>query len=543
MTKRILIACILVVYFLALFAWNNTLELRAEEPRRAIVAMEMVLSGNYWVPEINAMPYYNKPPVFFWLLSIFFQFFGFFSEWVVRLPSLLSFGLIALLNYGLVRKFLDKENALLSSLLIVSSADLLFYGTVNSGEIDLFFSLLVFLQVSCFFWFYERQQYLLMFVMSYIFVALGTLTKGPPSIAFQAFTVVPWLLWHRRWGLLFGWQHILGGMLFLSLTVGYFYQYNQFDDGLGFAVRLFKEASQRTGFEHNWLDTLIGFISFPFFWLKLLFPFFLWIAFWWRKDFWSHLQMHSWLKFCFIFLLFNLPLYWFSGDHKSRYLYPFVPTFCGLLTYFYLVNKESHSALSRFFVNFFRVLIIIFAIVFLVLPFVPQTAQITGIMWKSCLLFLVSSGILYLYQQKADLQIYTFVLFLGVLRIGMNLIYLPLIDKNLEKTYSEHIEEVLKITGDAPVHWNAALYHFSSDASIGPLKFAEKELTTAPLIAYQIPYYLTKGNGKIMQFDSIRQSGQYYLAPAMWIKKEKPEVLYRFRERWQNFDLVLFKEE
>lgn len=543
MNKRTLLWLILAGLLLALLGWNHLVELRAEEPRRAIVSMEMVLSGNYWVPHINGWTYYNKPPVFNWLMAAFFQIFGSFDEWVVRLPALLSFLLMAGLNFFLVRRFVDNENAILSSFFILTSADLLFYGTVNAGEIDLFFSLLVGLQVGSFFVFYQRKQYLLMFILSYFFAALGTLTKGPPSVAFQALTVVPWLLWHREWRLLFSWQHWLSGFAFLGLVGGYFYYYDQFDDGLSFAVRLFKEASQRTGLEHSFGDTLLGLVEFPGFLAKLMFPWFLFLVFWWRKDWWEKIKAQPWLKFCAIFLLFNLPLYWFAGDHKSRYLYMFVPAFCVLFSYFYLLGRATHPRLHRFFSLFFKILIALGTLAFIAAPFLPQTADITGIIWKSIGIVLAGAAIFYHYQKNPSLQIYSFILFLALMRIGMNLTYLPLIDQTTEKTYQAHVTEILQRTNHQAVHWNGPVHRFTSDASIGPLTFSEVELQTAPLIAYQIPYYLTKGNGHIMQFDETRQSGQYYLAPKDWVAKDKVTVLYHFRERWQQLDLVLFQEK
>ncbi len=39
-----------------------------EEPRRALVAMEMMYSGDYIHTTIHGAAYYNKPPLFNWLV-------------------------------------------------------------------------------------------------------------------------------------------------------------------------------------------------------------------------------------------------------------------------------------------------------------------------------------------------------------------------------------------------------------------------------------------------------------------------------------------
>ncbi len=41
-----------------------------EEPRRVIVAQEMILTGNYLMPTIYQVPYYKKPPFYNWLIVL-----------------------------------------------------------------------------------------------------------------------------------------------------------------------------------------------------------------------------------------------------------------------------------------------------------------------------------------------------------------------------------------------------------------------------------------------------------------------------------------
>ena len=48
----------------------------AEEPRRATVAMEMILRGNWIAPTINGNLYHLKPPVFNWILATWYSIAG-----------------------------------------------------------------------------------------------------------------------------------------------------------------------------------------------------------------------------------------------------------------------------------------------------------------------------------------------------------------------------------------------------------------------------------------------------------------------------------
>ncbi|MEO0338168.1 MAG: hypothetical protein AAF242_03045, partial [Bacteroidota bacterium] len=59
-----------VLLLFGLFGALDIMDLRGEEPRRALVAWEMIQSGNYWQPRIQDWPYYNKPPIFNWMLAL-----------------------------------------------------------------------------------------------------------------------------------------------------------------------------------------------------------------------------------------------------------------------------------------------------------------------------------------------------------------------------------------------------------------------------------------------------------------------------------------
>ncbi len=291
--------------------------------------------------------------MFNWIMVLFFKLFGSFEEWVVRLPSLLAFLATAVINFLIVRRFLKTEVALLSSLFFLSSADLLFYGTVNAGEIDLFFSFLVFLQVMAIFWFFEKKQFGRLFLISYLLAAAGTLTKGPPSIAFQALTLLPWFVVNRQWRMLFSWKHILGIVAYSVAVGGYFYYYSFSDDALGFVVRLYKEAAQRTGMEHTFWMTLVGTASFPFLLLKLLAPWSILLVFLFRKDVLKVGRSNPLLLFCGVFILFNIPIYWMSADHKSRYLYMFFPFFCIVLSFFFLNVNSVLDQMEKQYISYF----------------------------------------------------------------------------------------------------------------------------------------------------------------------------------------------
>ncbi|HLP52532.1 MAG TPA: glycosyltransferase family 39 protein [Chitinophagales bacterium] len=541
-SSKALIVLIVVLLPLSLFYGSGMMELRAEEPRRAIVALEMYLTGNYIVPKINGWDYYNKPPLFNWLIVLCFKLFHSFGEWVVRVPSLVSFLLTGLFHYLFSRKYFKGHTSILASLFFLTSADIFFYGSINAGEIDLFYSLLVYLQVMCIFFFYERKDYLLLFLTSYLCTALGVITKGPPSLAFQALTLLGWFIYNREFKRLFYWQHILGILLLVAISGGYFYVYAQQADVVGLLVRLTKEATQRSGVESGLIKTITGAISFPLLLIQLLLPWSVFVVFWFRKDFYAKVKENRLLMFCLIFIACNIPIYWFTGELKNRYIYMFFPFITTLLAYFLEVRTGKFE---KFYAVIQKLIIggmCLFVLLFLVLPFAPYTKEISAIFFKS-ILFAFLSVIIALYTIKyVPHRTFSTLLFLVLLRFALSTFYYPVMlanDKHM--TYRKTTSEILKIANGEQIYWAENPYVFKSELGIGPLKLKEVTHKTAALLAYEIPYYLTRSNKMVMQFDTVIKPGKLYLTTAQFAAGKNLEELYHMHDNWTQNDLVLVK--
>ena len=123
-SRNIFIFCVALL-LLVLFGWQDILFLRGEEPRRAVVTLEMMLGSDYIVPHINGWPYYNKPPLFNWFMLASYKIFG-VSHWSVRFPSLLSLILTSVFFYYFLRKYVNQQVALLSALFYITAGDILF---------------------------------------------------------------------------------------------------------------------------------------------------------------------------------------------------------------------------------------------------------------------------------------------------------------------------------------------------------------------------------------------------------------------------------
>ncbi|MGA1496396.1 MAG: ArnT family glycosyltransferase [Steroidobacteraceae bacterium] len=92
----------------------------ADEPRFALIARDMVLTGNWLFPMVGGDLYQDKPPLFFWTLGVFYWLTG-NLKFAFLLPSLLAGLGTVLLTYDLARRVWDRHTALCAAGLLLCS--------------------------------------------------------------------------------------------------------------------------------------------------------------------------------------------------------------------------------------------------------------------------------------------------------------------------------------------------------------------------------------------------------------------------------------
>jgi 4-amino-4-deoxy-L-arabinose transferase-like glycosyltransferase len=112
----------------------------ADEPRFALIARDMVASGDWLFPHVGGDLYQDKPPLYFWLLAAACALTGSVRTSFL-LPSLLaSFGTLALV-YDFVRRSCGRVAALLAAALLLGTLQFLL--SARSAQIDATLCLLV----------------------------------------------------------------------------------------------------------------------------------------------------------------------------------------------------------------------------------------------------------------------------------------------------------------------------------------------------------------------------------------------------------------
>jgi 4-amino-4-deoxy-L-arabinose transferase-like glycosyltransferase len=193
---------------LAAFAWfAATIGARSfavpDEGRYAGVAWSMVTSGDWLVPHLNGLPYFHKPPLFYWITAAVMQWTG-PVEWAARIAPVLGVMTGATALYLFARRWGGERLARLA-LVSLATQVLVFIGA-QFANLDMLVAgciaatVLAFAHAALLPPGSDRPRAAL--AAGYLFAALGLLAKGLIGIVLPGGVIVAWLLLQRRWRIL-----------------------------------------------------------------------------------------------------------------------------------------------------------------------------------------------------------------------------------------------------------------------------------------------------------------------------------------------------
>lgn len=448
---------ILLIIALPAFLINLGLfPLFADEPTRANVALEMILSKNYAVPTIGGEYYYNKPPVYNWILAGLYLITGRYSEFVTRLPAVIPLFLFAITIYISVRYFLkDKQVAVLSGLLMLINGRMLIYDSML-GHIDIFYSWLTYISFMLIFYFYQRKQWFWLFFFSYVLTAVTFLCKGLPSMVFQGLTIIALLIYTKNLKKLFSWQHIVSGLFCLLIIGAYFFNYYQYNPNLqGYLETIWSQSSQRTVANHSSKDTLLYILQFPFEHLVHLFPASILVIFCFNKSFWKNLLTNEFLKFITIIFLANIWIYWLSPDTRPRYLIMLYPLGYIVWSNAYYTYRNQLPKINK---AFNVILLGLGVLVTLAVPALLTTdfhTYVSSFYLKLILVFIGCALFTFLIFKLKNNKVLAFAGLLLIVRLGFSWFILPTrLQTSLEETSSKKAAiEMGTISKNAPFYF------------------------------------------------------------------------------------------
>mgnify|MGYP000878528935 CR=1 FL=1 len=196
----LVVACFFVLYLGPI--WQRPLYI-PDETRYAEIPREMIASGDFIVPRLNGLLYFEKPVLGYWMNAAAMMVFGEVPG-AVRIMGALCTLLSALLIWLLCRRAGEEKAGRVAAMVFLLSGLVFAVGTY--GVLDAHLSLFVMLAMTAFYYAYTEKNlwkqagYL---VVAGVGVGLAFLVKGLLGFVLPAAAIVPFLLWQREWKRLF----------------------------------------------------------------------------------------------------------------------------------------------------------------------------------------------------------------------------------------------------------------------------------------------------------------------------------------------------
>jgi 4-amino-4-deoxy-L-arabinose transferase-like glycosyltransferase len=315
----------------------------------ALISRDMLKSGNFLEVFERGKDYLDKPPLLFWVSSIFYSIFG-VSAFVYRIAPILSTLVGAYSTYRLAEIFYGKKTGFVAGLMLVScqayfliNHDVRTDTMLTNAIAYSLWQLIAYVQ-------YQKVSY---FVGAFVGMGLAMLAKGPIGVMVPVLAFASHLVLRRDWKYFLRWEWILGILIVLLVLSPMMYGlYTQFDaqpdkvtDGVkgqsGLYFYFWKQSFGRLTGENRWKsDSDAFFFVHTFLWSFLPWQFLFLGAYF--KRVWIVLKQKFYLTQTQEGLTiggFTLPFIALSMSHFKlpHYIYVIFPL-AAMLTAHYVVN-------------------------------------------------------------------------------------------------------------------------------------------------------------------------------------------------------------
>lgn len=187
-----------------------------DECRYAEIPREMLASGDWVVPRLNGLRYFEKPVIGYWLNALSIKLFG-ENAFAVRLPSALAAGMTSILIFALALTFTGGHwDGMLACLILLTCLEPFAIGVFTILD-NIFSMFITAAMVSFFFAHMDRKggKRAGLLALFGAFCGLAFLTKGFIAFAIPVVAIVPFMIWEHQWKKLFtlSWMPIVVAIL------------------------------------------------------------------------------------------------------------------------------------------------------------------------------------------------------------------------------------------------------------------------------------------------------------------------------------------
>lgn len=185
--------------WLLAFAWIRPLS-DPDEGRYAMVALDMLRTGNWVTPHLNGLPFFHKPPLYYWLAAGGYELFG-VHAWVARLPSMLGAWLASMSLLVLARRYTCTSTAITAAIIFLTMP--FAYLAAQYANMDMLLAGCMCACTACAFIATIESElgksWRTWITAAGVFAGLGFLAKGLIGLVLPGLVWCIWMLWERRW--------------------------------------------------------------------------------------------------------------------------------------------------------------------------------------------------------------------------------------------------------------------------------------------------------------------------------------------------------
>ena len=334
----------------ALFAWLLATAwvrplMAPDEGRYGGVALAMLRSGDWLVPRLDGLPFFHKPPLFYWIGAAAMAVTG-PVEWAARPPSVLGAGTAAAALFLFLRRWSTVRLALLSTVVLVTTP--FFFLGAQFANLDMLvagcISATILLAAGAALAKEREEPWRALLAGAYLFAAAGLLAKGLIGLVLPVAVIAIWCAATRRFAALRlalwlpGWAVLLAvaGPWFVAMQM----KYPEFFDYFVVTQHFRRFASSGFNNEHGfwfYLPVLAG----------LTLPWFAWVFVPRGKDDAarpgrSDVDWLMWIWLAVIVVFFSLPRSKLVG-----YVLPALPPLAFLIAQRVLAGRVPETLLPK----------------------------------------------------------------------------------------------------------------------------------------------------------------------------------------------------
>lgn len=215
-------SCI-TVYIIGMF---NIPLMDIDASQYASISREMIERNSFLQIFDQGQDYLDKPPLLFWLSAFSMQLLGVY-DWAYRLPSLLVLLAGIYATYQFAKMHYGSSIGKLSAMVLASSqAVFLISHDVRTDTMLMGWVMLSIWQLSK--WF--QQQRWSNFILAFIFIGCGMMTKGPIALMVPGLAFASHFLLQRNWKQFYRWEYLVGiliiAIILLPMCMGLYQQYD-----------------------------------------------------------------------------------------------------------------------------------------------------------------------------------------------------------------------------------------------------------------------------------------------------------------------------